>query len=343
MALGTNHTTNVSADAFIPELWSDEVIASYKQATVMSNIVSRLLHKGKRGDSIHIPTPGRGEASRKVASSQVNLVNDLAGDINVLIDQHFEFSRLIEDITEVQALSSMRQFYTDDAGFGLAKAVDRELHGLSVEYNGGTKAGADWAGAFSGADGTTAFDNTNPVATSGDLTDLSLRAAIQRMDETDSPMQGRYMVLPPVAKNDLLGINRYVSDEFAARGGNSPVKTGILGDLYGVEIFHSTAVPYLHHNSVDDSIATTFTAAAPTGAAFVDAYGNVSDWTAATDTVFRAIPIAHKDASVLVEQMGVTSQVQYLQEYLGTLYTSHTIFGRAMLRPEAGTALIIPA
>ena len=44
-----------------------------------------------------------------------------------MIDQHWEYSRLIEDITSVQALSSMRKFYTQDAGYALATRVDADL------------------------------------------------------------------------------------------------------------------------------------------------------------------------------------------------------------------------
>lgn len=31
MALGTNHVTKTTADKFIPEIWSDEIIAAYKK------------------------------------------------------------------------------------------------------------------------------------------------------------------------------------------------------------------------------------------------------------------------------------------------------------------------
>ena len=30
MALGSNHTTNSTAATFIPEIWSDEIIATYE-------------------------------------------------------------------------------------------------------------------------------------------------------------------------------------------------------------------------------------------------------------------------------------------------------------------------
>ena len=38
MALGTNNTTKTVADKFIPELWSDEVIAGYKKNLVLANL-----------------------------------------------------------------------------------------------------------------------------------------------------------------------------------------------------------------------------------------------------------------------------------------------------------------
>ncbi|WP_395007065.1 hypothetical protein, partial [Cypionkella sp.] len=73
MALGTNHVTNATGATFIPELWSDEIIAAYKQNLVMANLVSKMSFKGKKGDTLHIPKPTRGAASLKAASNQVTL------------------------------------------------------------------------------------------------------------------------------------------------------------------------------------------------------------------------------------------------------------------------------
>jgi len=52
MALGTNNTTAAVANNFIPELWSDEVIGAYKSNLVIANLVTKLSHKGKKGDTI---------------------------------------------------------------------------------------------------------------------------------------------------------------------------------------------------------------------------------------------------------------------------------------------------
>ena len=59
MALGSNHQTTTTGATFIPELWSDEVIAGYKKNLVLGNLVTKINHAGKKGDTIHIPKPVR--------------------------------------------------------------------------------------------------------------------------------------------------------------------------------------------------------------------------------------------------------------------------------------------
>ncbi|MGI0016752.1 MAG: hypothetical protein ACREBU_25290, partial [Nitrososphaera sp.] len=85
----------------------------------------------------HIPVPTRGSATSKAASTQVTLIAATDTEKTISITKWFEYSKLIEDIVETQALASMRKFYTDDAGFALAKRVDQELHLLGAGFNGG--------------------------------------------------------------------------------------------------------------------------------------------------------------------------------------------------------------
>ena len=69
MGLGTDHVILSEVPNFVPTLWSDEVIASYKANLVMGNLVRKLNHRGKKGASIKIPTPTRGSASSKAAAA----------------------------------------------------------------------------------------------------------------------------------------------------------------------------------------------------------------------------------------------------------------------------------
>ena len=58
----TNAGSNVntlSAATFIPEIWSDEILASYQKNLVLANLVKKLSMTGKKGDTLHIPKPVR--------------------------------------------------------------------------------------------------------------------------------------------------------------------------------------------------------------------------------------------------------------------------------------------
>jgi len=232
MALGSNHVTNTTAATFIPELWSDEIVAAYKNSLVMANVVNKMPMRGKKGDTIHIPKPTRGSASAKAASTQVTLQAATESEVVVTIDKHYEYSRLIEDITEVQALASLRKFYTDDAGYALAKQVDTDLFAEAVSSF--TKYYID------GANGLAAYA-ADTVAATDLFTDLGLRDAIQLLDDADVPMDNRVLVVPPSAVNTIRGIDRYMSSDFAQGG----TVRGQIGSLYGIPVVVSTNCPVI--------------------------------------------------------------------------------------------------
>lgn len=321
MALGTAHVTLTTADKFIPEIWSDEIIAAYKKNLVLANLVMKMSFKGKKGDTIHIPTPARGSASVKAASTQVTLIAATELTVDISINKHYEYSRLIEDIVEAQALNSLRNFYTSDAGYALAKQVDTDLVQLGRSFNGATIGTNDYAtaagstAAFIGGDGTTAYNSSTSNASA--LTDAAIRRTIQRLDDNDTPMDGRFFIIPPSSRNTLMGLARYTEQAFVG-GTNNTIRTGEVGNLYGIPVFVSSN----------------------------------ADTGAGTSTTDRICLMGHKDSMVLVEQVGVRSQTQYKQEYLGTLYTADMLYGIAALRTLASSgaaksssayALAVPA
>ena len=310
MALGTNHVTKTTADKFIPEIWSDEIIAAYKANLVAANLFSKMSFKGKKGDTLHIPKPTRGSASAKAASTQVTLIAATETEQQVLINKHYEYSRLIEDIVETQALSSLRRFYTDDAGYALATQVDTDLIQLGRAVGTGTaySTAAASTNAFIGSTGATVYNSSTSNAAA--LGDAGIRRSIQRLDDADVPMSDRFLIVPPTTRNTLMGLARFTEQSFTgeAAGGNT-IRNGQIGDVYGVKVYVSTNADTAAGNSATDRICL----------------------------------LAHKDAFVLAEQMGVRSQTQYKQEYLGTLFTSDMLYGVAELRDSSAVALAVPA
>ena len=312
MALGSNHVTTTTAASFIPELWSDEIVAAYKQNLTLANLVNKMPMSGKKGDTLHIPKPSRGVATAKSASSQVALQAATESEVAISVNKHYEYSRLIEDIAEVQALASLRKFYTDDAGYALAKQVDTDLFALGKSFGNGT--GSSWVHNntfyLDAVNGKTAYAE-DTVADADVFTDAGFRALIQELDDNDTPMDGRFIVVPPSMRNTIMGIDRYQSSDFVDGRG---VQNGQIGTLYGIDVYVSTNCPVVE-------------TAAANSASSVDIRGAI---------------LGHKDAMVLAEQVGVRSQTQYKQEYLANLFTSDTIYGTGVLRPESGIVLAIP-
>jgi len=307
---------NTSAATFIPEIWSDEIIAAYQKNLVLANLVKKMSMSGKKGDTIHVPKPVRGDAHAKAAKTAVTVQASTEGEVQVSIDRHFEYSRLIEDITDVQALSSLRQFYTEDAGYALAKQVDTDLHSLATGLGSAGTSSTTYlnnGGTFfinAGASSLTTYV-ADTVVPADIFTDGGFRALIQKLDDEDVPMDGRSFIIPPSVRNTIMGIDRYVSSDFV---NNGKVTGGQIGELYGIGIFVSTNCPVVE-------------TAAANSASDVDSLGAL---------------LVHRDALTLAEQQGVRSQTQYKQEFLANLFTSDTLYGKAVLRPEAGLTLVVP-
>ena len=318
-----NSVTTTTAATFIPEIWSDEIVAAYKKNLVLANLVQKMNFRGKKGDTVHVPSPTRGSASAKAATDAVTLIAATESEVQILINKHYEYSRLIEDIVETQALNSLRQFYTADAGYALARQVDTDLIRLGRAFNGATVGTNDYATsasttkAFIGSDGTTAYNSSTSNAAA--LTDVAIRRTIQRLDDNDTPMDGRFFIIPPSSRNTLMGLARYTEQAFIGEAGsNNTIRNGEIGNLYGIPVFVTSN----------------------------------ADFGAGSSGADRICLMGHKESMVLVEQMGVRSQTQYKQEYLGTLFTADTLYGVKAMRTAATTgaatsssafALAVPA
>jgi len=300
---------NTSAATFIPEIWSDEVVAAYQKSLVLANLVKKISMSGKKGDTLHIPKPVRGDAHAKAENTAVTVQNATESEVQVTINKHFEYSRLIEDITETQALASLRQFYTGDAGYALAKQVDSSLFELGKSFgdNGGDYVGTgSWY--IDASSGLSAYA-ADTVAAADVFTDEGFRDLIQKMDDADVPMDNRCLVVPPSIRNEIMGLTRYSSSDFVD---GRVVNNGQIGNIYGIDIFVSSNCPVIE------------------AAADNSAGGDV-----------KQAMLFHKDAMVLAEQLGVRSQTQYKQDFLATLYTADTLYGTAVLRPDAAFNLMV--
>ena len=308
----TGATGLTEASTFVPEIWSDEIRAAYEKNLILANLVKKLSMKGKKGDTIHIPAPVRGAATAKAENTAVTIQGNTESEVVVSVNKHFEYSRLIEDIVEVQALASLRNFYTGDAGYALARQTDNDLFLLGQTLGDGTSSWVHSASFYNDAStGLTAYA-VDTVAAADVFTDAAFRGLIQKMDDADVPMDQRCFVIPPSLRNAIMGIDRYVSSDFVNGSGN--VTKGKIGELYGIDIYVTSNCPIVE---------------------------TAADNAAGGD--LKAAMMFHKDTFILAEQMGVRSQTQYKQEFLANLYTADTLYGVKTYRPDSGFVLVVNA
>lgn len=308
MGLGTGQVTTTTGAVFVPQLWSDDIAARYKHNLVLANNITQWDHSDKPGAVVNVPSPSRAAATNIYGSqgSALTFTAPTENTFSVTINQHWATPKQIPDIAEKQFLTSYRKFITDDIGYSLAVAIDSYLWQTGRLFGGASQD----AGAVVASDGVTVW---NPSANgnagnAANLTDQGIRKLIQTLDDSDVPGTERFFAVPPVEKNRLLGNGRFSEQSFTGEAGSgSPIRTGRVGDLYGMDVYISANSPTV--------LATNGT------------------------TQVRGVMIAHKDSMILINQILPRVQSQYKLEFLSDVLVADCAFGAAVVRAEANPVL----
>ena len=212
--------TSTTHDKFIPEIWGKEVQIAREEKLIMAPRVERFdVEFSGGGDILHIPkitnlSAGNISTTDGTLDASVNT----EGEVTLTVDKWKGVAINVLDIVAAQSRYDLMKFYTQKMGYALALAVDDDLMAL--------------------------YDNlsTNTVGTyNTDITDATLRSAVQKLDEANAPMEERFMVIKPAQKNALLGIDKFVRYD-ALGSASTGIRKGDLGELYGVTTFVSTNV-----------------------------------------------------------------------------------------------------
>lgn len=303
MGLGTGQITTTTGATFVPQLWSDDIAARYKHNLVLANNITQWDHSDKPGSVVNVPAPTRSAATNIYGSqgAALTFTAPTENSFTITINQHWATPKQIPDIAEKQFLMSYRKFITDDIGYSLAVAIDSYLWTTSRLLRGASQD----AGVVIASDGSTVWNpaaNTN-TGNAAALTDQGIRRMIQTLDDNDVPGTERFVALPPVEKNRLLGNGRFTEMSFTGEvGSGNSIRTGKVGDLYGMPVFVSANSPVV--------LATNGT------------------------TQVRGVLVAHKDSMILVNQIMPRVQSQYKLEFLSDVLVADSAFGAAVVRTE---------
>ena len=220
---------------FVPEIWSGRVLARLNQALVYRNVCTTE-YEGEItgfGDVVKIneigPISINTYSSTSTGALTVQQLTDAQKQLK--IDQAKYFAFWLDDVDNVQTKPKLLREAMDEGAFSIANNIDYYISRLYGD-----------AGLAIGGTSATGVD----VSSTNVLKYLSL--AQQKLDEQNTPMAGRWMVVPPWFAQKLT-LSKIALDT----NNTATLGAGFLGrSHYGFNIFVSNQV---YHASGTDRAA----------------------------------------------------------------------------------------
>ena len=273
--------TNTTDQHFIPEIWADGIYKYFERKSVFRGLVDdySALFAGKGyGDVLHIPEMSLISASDKSAGADVSYDATATTETQLTVNKHKYVAKLFEDLTMIQSEADLVEKYARKMGEALSRQVDADI----------------WTELQS-------LEDSLLLADDDTLTAGKFEEALATLGEADIPyMDGECaMVVNPTLFADILnpsaGIAQYFIRNDAVGEGNRGLRTGLVGSLYGIDVYMS--------NTVDTA----------------------NEGGAGTNTISGAI--FHKSAVAFASQQDVRVQSEYSIDALGTKVVADLLYG----------------
>ena len=222
----------MSIDNFIPTLWAVELLENLNDKHVYSDLLNRD-YEGQInnvGDTVKINSIGRITIATYTKNSTINAPETL-DDSNLMLaiteSDYFNFE--IDNIDKKQQQPKLMGDAMKEAGWGLSDVTDAFVASL-------LEAGV----ATAAPDNTLAAATVGTGATNADAYELLVDLGV-KLDESNCPEDGRWVVIPPWYHGMLLKDPRFVS--FGTDKNRELLKNGQIGEAAGFLILKSNNVP----------------------------------------------------------------------------------------------------
>lgn len=231
----------MSVATFIPELWSAQMLTSFREQAVAAGLSNRE-YEGilSRGNTVHINTAvdvavydySIGEANGGTTGSPLprTTAPDAVSstDQELLIDQEKNFDFLIDDVDRVQAAGSMDAF-TTSAGLGLAEDADKFL--LKLAHDGAATANK--------------LDGDGVAPDTGDEAHDIINLLRKTLNKNHVPKAQRVLFVNAEFESLLLGANSKLTSVDTS-GTTSGLREAMLGRYLGFDIYSTENLPVVN-------------------------------------------------------------------------------------------------
>lgn len=227
----------MALDNFIPEIWSSQLLVNLKNSLVFGSesIVNRNYtgDVANYGDTVHINSIGTVTVSNYTKNSNHAAPETLSdSQMTLVIDQGKMFNFQIDDVDQAQQNPKLMSAAMREAGFALANTADGFLSAL---IDAGVPVGNTLADLLIDLSDLNTNVNTANVLYNA-FVDLSVK-----LDENNTPADGRWAVVKPVVYGHLLKDPRFVS--FGTGENRGTLADRAVGRVAGFNVYLSNTVP----------------------------------------------------------------------------------------------------
>jgi hypothetical protein len=215
-----NNTTNA---VFIPTIIANKALGRFASYMNLARTVSRDSDwtTSTEGATIQVPKRGTLSANSKAAGSSVTKQNPTATNISVTLDQHFEVTFLLDDVTKVLQNQNTQDGYAEDAAIALAEKVETYLAGLHPSITN-----------------TITWNNASTATKTAQLLALRKRFVDNKVPKNDV----KYLYADASLINDLLTEANFT--QVQTIGSSQGLLEGAILKLFGFQIFESQNIAY---------------------------------------------------------------------------------------------------
>ena len=225
---------------FVASVWAADILRALQTLLVYANpAIINSDYEGdiaSVGDSVRINMVGDVAVKDYTKGSDIDSPEDLTdAQLTLLIDQAKYFNFAVDDIDKRQAQNGLREEAAMRAAYGLRKALDSFVAAQYTDID---------TGNFVGSTGSaiTGFSSDSKKAYK------QLTVLKQKLDDTDTPEEGRWGVVPTWFEGYLLNDDRVISygtpeNRTAMKEGFKAGDNGLIGRAAGFDVYRSTLVP----------------------------------------------------------------------------------------------------
>jgi len=214
---------------FRPTIWSASLLTNLRDNLVYGGLCNRNYEGdiASAGDKVNITSFA--DPSTRAYTKNTDITWDLLTDSTqqLVINQSDYFAFTVDDIDRRQALAGFIEETTLGASYNLASDADSYVAGLM-------------SAGVSASSPDNVLSNVSISSTVTDAYDLlvDLRTTLTR---SKTPMQGRWVVVPPEFYAKLLQDDRFIRAD--AAGTTMGLRNGQVGRAAGFDVIESNTVP----------------------------------------------------------------------------------------------------